>query len=124
VKTAKWKLIGICFTGCVKSSHTEAPCDDAGEATLYLCAGSAIVDGGVADLLNKEGICFGSEFFGEGFAFLFKAFEADFQNLMQVQLLFESDEELRGGSGFAEFEDGFEELGAAFEVAEAWFGHE
>jgi hypothetical protein len=64
VKTAKWKLIGICFTGCVKSSHTEAPCDDAGEATLYLCAGSAIVDGGVADLLNKEGICFGSEFFG------------------------------------------------------------
>jgi hypothetical protein len=124
VKTAEWGLIGICFAGCVKSSPADAPCDGADEATLYLCAGSAIVDGGVADLLNKEGICFRSEFFGKGFAFLFEAFEADFQELMQVQLLFEGGEELRGGSGFAEFEDGFEELGAAFEVAEAWFGHE
>jgi len=89
-----------------------------------LRAGPAIVDGCVADLLNEEGICFGSELFGEGFAFLFEAFKADFQNLVQVELLFEGGEELRGGSGFAEFEDGFEELGAAFEVAEAWFGHE
>jgi hypothetical protein len=76
----------------------------------------------VADLLNKEGICFGSEFFGEGFAFLFESFEADFQDLMQVELLFEGGEELGGGSGFAKSEDGFEELGAAFEFAEAGFG--
>jgi hypothetical protein len=76
----------------------------------------------VADLLNKEGICFGSEFFGEGFAFLFESFEADFQDLMQVELLFEGGEELGGGSGFAKSEDGLEELGAAFEFAEAGFG--
>jgi hypothetical protein len=124
VKTAEWGLIGICFAGRVKSSPAEAHCDDAGEATLCLCAGPAIVDSGVADLLNEEGTGFGSEFFGEGFAFLFEAFEADFQDLVQVQLLFEGGEKLGGGSGFAKFEDRFEELGAAFKLTEAWFGHE
>ena len=93
-------------------------------ATLRLCAGPAIVDGGVTDLLNEEGIGFRGEFFGEGFAFLFESFEADFQNLVQIKLLFEGGEELGSGSGFAEFEDGFEELGAAFKLTEAWFGHE
>ncbi len=78
----------------------------------------------MADLLNEEGIGFRGEFFGEGFAFLFESFETNFQNLVQVELLFEGGEELGRGSGFAEFEDGFEELGAAFELAEAWFGHE
>ena len=91
---------------------------------MGLCASPAIVDGGVADLLNEEGTGFGSELFGEGFAFLFESFEADFQDLMQVELLFEGGEELGGGSGFAEFEDGFEELGAAFEFAEARFGRQ
>jgi hypothetical protein len=76
----------------------------------------------VADLLNEEGICFGSELFGEGFAFLFEAFEADFQDLVQVELLFEGGEELGGSSGFAEFEARFKKLGAAFEFAEAGFG--
>jgi hypothetical protein len=32
----------------------------------------------VADLLDEEGIGFGGEIFGEGFAFLFESFEADF----------------------------------------------
>jgi hypothetical protein len=41
---------------------------------------------------------------------------------MQVELLFEGGKELGGGSGFAESKDGFEELGAAFEFAEARFG--
>jgi hypothetical protein len=82
----------------------------------------AVIDGGVADLLHKEGIRFGGEFFGEGFAFLFEAFEADFQDLVQVELLFEGGEELGGGSGFSKSENGFEELGAAFEFAEARFG--
>ena len=89
---------------------------------MCLCAGPAIVDGGVADLLNEEGTGFGSELFREGFAFLFESFEADFQDLVQVQLLFEGGEELGGGSGFSKSEDGFEELGAAFEFAEAGFG--
>jgi hypothetical protein len=78
----------------------------------------------VADLLNEEGIGFGGELFGEGFTFLFEAFEADFQNLMQVELLFEGGEKLGGCSSFAEFEDRFKELSAAFKLAEAWFGHE
>jgi len=82
----------------------------------------AVIDGCVADLLDEEGVCFGGQFFGEGFAFLFEAFEADFQDLVQVELLFEGGEELGGGSGFAKSEDGFEELGAAFEFAEAGFG--
>ena len=91
-------------------------------ATLRLCAGPAIVDCCVADLLNEEGIGFRGEFFGEGFAFLCEAYEADFQDLMQVELLFKGGEELGGGSGFAESKDGFEEFGAAFEFAEARFG--
>jgi hypothetical protein len=89
---------------------------------LILRAGSAIVDGCVADLLDKERIRFGGEFFGEGFAFLFETFEADFQNLVQVELLFEGSEKLGGCSGFAEPKNGFEELGAAFEFAKAGFG--
>lgn len=106
------------FARCFKRSPEEG----AGAATLRLSAGPAIVDGCVADLLDKEGICFGSEFFGEGFAFLFEAFEADFQNLVQVELLFKGGEELGGCSGFAEFEARFKKLGAAFELAEAGFG--
>jgi hypothetical protein len=76
----------------------------------------------VADLLDEEGVCFRGEFFGEGFAFLFEAFEADFQDLVQVELLFEGCKEFTGRSGFAKSKDGFEELGAAFEFAEAGFG--
>jgi hypothetical protein len=78
----------------------------------------------VTDLLNEKGIGFGSKFFGEGLALLFESLKANFQNLVQVKLLFEGSEELGSGSGLTEFEDGFEELGAAFELAEAWFGHE
>ena len=89
---------------------------------MRLRARLAIVDGCMANLLNEERICFGGEFFGEGFAFLFESFEADFQNLVQVELLFKGGEELGGCSGFAEPKDGFEELGAAFEFAKAWFG--
>jgi hypothetical protein len=76
----------------------------------------------MANLLNEERICFGGEFFGEGFAFLFEAFKADFQNLVQVELLFEGGQELGGSSGFAEFEARFKKLGAAFEFAKAGFG--
>lgn len=89
---------------------------------LSTCFTPAVIDGGVADLLDEEGICLDCDFFGEGFAFLFEAFEADFEDLVQVELLFEGGEELGGGSGFAKSEDGFEELGAAFEFAEAGFG--
>lgn len=114
--------MGSYFAGCVKSFPAEAHYDGAGGATLRLCAGSAIVDGGVADLLNEEGISFGGELFGEGFAFLFETFEPDFQDLVQVELLFEGGEELGSCSGFAEFEARFKKLGAAFEFAEAGFG--
>jgi hypothetical protein len=83
----------------VLQAFPEERCFEAYFACLR--ADPAIVDGGVADLLDKERICFGGELFGEGFAFLFESFEADFQNLMQVELLFKGSEELGGCSGFA-----------------------
>jgi hypothetical protein len=76
----------------------------------------------MTNLLDKKRVCLGGDFLRESFALLFEAFKADFQDLVQVELLFEGGKELGRGSGFAKSENGFEELGAAFKFAEAGFG--